>query len=471
MILTAILIILSCFSLLYWRHSLVSPSLLFCTGFVIAVIFCSAFADSWGYQMSVNCAMVISVGSIIFVVAAMITDPFIDAIIRRRKPQSTTASLKDVQQASYLVLILLAFFQLLMVVLTLKALLDMSGTNSLTDAILSYRYDATYSPTGALLPTPIRQLRYLCIFGMPYLTYLMSAAILQRKNLKYILLLAVNIIISFALNIIVGSRTTGVELIICGLITFLLLKQSFGTKRFNLQLFLRQGAAITIVVIILLLSFQSFAIGRSGTSSIGTYLGVYIGAPVHNLDCFIRDRMGQTNPPIWGYMTFIRTINYIGQHVGIDSLVYPLDLPYLRANGIETGNVYTIYYAFLYDFGIWGVPALVAVMSAASQILYKLALRKETSILQRVFVISYSYASFQIFSSFFSNKFYESVLSVNMLRRTAYLVLFIIFFETLNRLIRKTKIKQANTHQKWFPALRDTGEMDAYGEREAQLPL
>lgn len=87
----------------------------------------------------------------------------------------------------------------------------------------------------------------------------------------------------------------------------------------------------------------------------------------------------------------------------IDSWVYELDLPFLRSNGYVCGNVYTTFYAYLYDFGVTGVIVLMILMGLISQVLYQKATKpskrnRRYSI--NLWIIVYSYVFYSLAFSF-----------------------------------------------------------------------
>ena len=109
-----------------------------------------------------------------------------------------------------------------------------------------------------------------------------------------------------------------------------------------------------------------YIVGRSQADmdfeAVAMSMFIYAGAPIFNLDIYLQNSWEQTHG-IFGELTFIRLINWLGIKFGESSLVYELDLPFLSYRNYDLGNVYTTFYAFIYDFGFLGVVFLTGFMA------------------------------------------------------------------------------------------------------------
>ncbi|KLD60505.1 hypothetical protein WP50_09840 [Lactiplantibacillus plantarum] len=97
-------------------------------------------------------------------------------------------------------------------------------------------------------------------------------------------------------------------------------------------------------------------LGREvGSFSKANYLAIYFGAEIKNLDTFIQAGQFPIRPHgTFGAQTFLEFNRTFGKFFGSNATVI-LDLPFQNINGLSLGNVYTTFYAFLYDFGYRGV--------------------------------------------------------------------------------------------------------------------
>ena len=89
---------------------------------------------------------------------------------------------------------------------------------------------------------------------------------------------------------------------------------------------------------------------------------------------------------------------------------------YMSVNGFGLGNVYTIYYSFISDLSYLGLFIFIPIMSLVSQIIYKSALKFNRFNGNKpgasIFLVLYGYMISKIIFSFFSNRFYENILSM-----------------------------------------------------------
>ena len=129
-------------------------------------------------------------------------------------------------------------------------------------------------------------------------------------------------------------------------------------------------------------------------------------------------------PDIWGKETFAYFINWIGNKTGDANLIYNLDLPFIKLNDFNMGNVYTTFYMFVYDFSTIGVIWCTAIMAAISQIFYELSIEnKKTKIFT---IIMYSMIVPQLALSFFSNKFYEAFATYTFMQKIVIILILIL---------------------------------------------
>lgn len=142
------------------------------------------------------------------------------------------------------------------------------------------------------------------------------------------------------------------------------------------------------------------------------YIAIYCGASIKNLDSFLTESIVHSD--IWGKMTFINIIHYIGARFGIQGLNYSISLNYNSIGAYALGNVYTIYYAFIKDFGYIGMLLLVALMAIISQVVYEKM--KTTYTRSNILSIVYCFIVGLLAFSFFSNKFYEGVFDMNFIK-------------------------------------------------------
>ena len=247
------------------------------------------------------------------------------------------------------------------------------------------------------------QLCYTVCKGCGYIWgyVLMNQLALRRKINKLLLLCYVS---SLASCLLTGSRTIFLYSLL-GLLPAYLINRVGVTGKIKTEF--RSIIKIVGVVFLVFISFMSLGqlIGRVAEQyDFFSYIEAYLGAPLANLDQFLQKT--HSSPKWWGYNTFGFQYNYLGAKLGRPEWKYVLDLPEIRYGTVTKSNVYTTFYAFIYDFGYLGM-VLVPIMGFLMGWLYKKANQgayDEITISKMLYTYEFSCVMF----CFFSNRIYES---------------------------------------------------------------
>jgi len=391
------------------------------SGFVPSSFLAFFYVRKWSLDLSNPTLYVLAGGSILFSVTSIITYILLNAT-RAKKHKSYITS--DDFNAPYVEKWKLIFFVLLQILVLywiIKALFAIGNTSQLSQAIYYYRYTTTFTNDIIELPRFLALFRGLCMAAGYIWVYLLILGILNR-NKKNFFLLIINLVFCCIINMMFGSRTGIIQLFFAGMIQYYMItgKRNEWKTKFKIKHIIYA----LIIVVIMIASFQMLGgiIGRGSTTNFNDYIAKYLSAEIKNLDIYIRKH--DFGSQIEKNQTFIYAINYLSRKLGKPSWRHQLDLPFLKINGFNLGNVYTAYYAYLYDYGYIGVVFCTMLMAVISQIIfYKAAYKKEK--IMSVYIIIYSYLGFAILFSFFSNKFYEMVFNRTFVR-------FVIFWYLLN---------------------------------------
>lgn len=250
-------------------------------------------------------------------------------------------------------------------------------------------------------------------------------------NGNFDLIYGTNIFLYILLSLMGGSRSETFRVITAAMFLWYIFYKakkgtSFKVKPVLIKLFL-----VMSIIVLVFISFI-FIIGRTKADMDLEYtitaIFIYAGAPIFNLDIYLGNPWQQTHG-IFGELTFYRLINWIGSKLGDSSLVYELDLPFLSYQNYNLGNVYTTFYAFVYDFGIAGVVVLTAIMAVACIWLYnriKAVWIMDANI--SFCMICYAFLVNDIVMLPFSNRFYETVFNVGTIYKLVilYVVVYIV---------------------------------------------
>lgn len=391
---------------------LLRPEILYVAGFIPASFLALFYVKKWNLNLANQTLGVLIGGAALF----GITSIFTYMLLSLKKPRAYKIySVSDDFKVPYVEkwkLVFFILFQILVLLWIIRALLRVGNTSQLSQAIYYYRYTTTFTDETIQLPTLLVYSRVFCIAAGYVWVYLLILGILN-KNRKNFLLLIINLVFCCIINMMFGSRTGIIQLFFAAMIQYYMIlgKRSGWKNKFEIK----NVVYVLILVLAMIASFQMLGgmIGRSSTTDFNDYIAKYLSAEIKNLDIYIRKH--NFGSRIEENQTFIYAINYLSGKFGKPLWRHQLDLPFLHINGFNLGNVYTAYYAYLYDFGYIGVVFCTMLMSAISQILfYKAAYKKEKII--SIYIILYSYIAFAVLFSFFSNKFYEMVFNMNFIR-------------------------------------------------------
>ncbi|EPC71712.1 polysaccharide polymerase [Lacticaseibacillus paracasei subsp. paracasei Lpp126] len=377
-----------------------SPSFVFAASFVFCTAWAVAFSREWGLGLHSNTFWVLFLGVFEYIaVATFIHALFVAAKpVGQRKRADRLSGLTYIQIDSWKKIVFI-IFELLTVAYISWILMKEVGTTSLPTAISTYRNSINSSIQVYTFPKPMVLMRTVTNASGYWFIYVMINNRLATKKNDYLVLSIVLLsIVSWSM---LGGRNNVVNLIIgfIAILSLLIRRKNGKTWTINFK-----GLLVGIIVgIICLYSFQLFGslLGRTSDSSPLEYLAKYCGAEIKNLDLFIRNGMFPNKSMPWGSQTFV---NFVRLKVHYN---YPLTLPFQSVNGFNLGNVYTTFYAFLYDFGYIGVGVLTAIMAAITQIVYEIAKLSKSRISPSIFVVIYGFFFSSIALSFFSDKFYE----------------------------------------------------------------
>lgn len=241
-----------------------------------------------------------------------------------------------------------------------------------------------------------------------------------------------NILFYLLFSMMGGGRSEAFRTVTACIFVWYIFYRKYLGKQFNIRIVLLKIISLLIVVSLFFISFIHI-IGRSQADmdleSAIISMFVYAGAPIFNLDIYLQNPWPQTHG-IFGELTFIRFINWLGVKTGDSSLVYELDLPFLSYHNYDLGNVYTTFYAFIYDFGFIGAIFLTGIMAWMSLWLYnKINFADVFSNKLSMCIVCYAYLINDIIMLPFSNRFYESIGNIGTWYK---LIVFFAFMKIFN---------------------------------------
>lgn len=429
-ILFIILSILLLICLIIYKNDIISPSISFCSTFVICTLIALVNTNTWNLKLNSLALEIVFLGVFFFVLGTL-TITGGSNLIRKNKHIS---SLNDNQYItlSKLRLIIFLLFQILIRVLQYYVIIKNVGGGSFNNVISTYHY---MSEQDNLLYDPflIRFGNIICNASGYLLGYILVNNYFKAKVSSKLLI--INVIIVILGSMLSGQRTDAFAIIVSIIAYYFIFinrkkvwKLSFNIKRITI---------FGILLFIFIISFKNLGmiLGRGSDINSSDYIFSYLGAQIKNLSIITENNIVHSN--IFGEQTFHQLYEVIGKYMGIDVSILPKtnNFSYNFVNGHPLGNVYSTFVPFFLDFGLKGVVVISFLMGGFSQYIYNRV--KYISNYKDRYIdyssILYGYIYFPIIFSFFSNKFFEMVFSIRLIYYMIAIFLLHLFF------IRQTK--------------------------------
>lgn len=432
------------------NRELMSPAVLYSGAFAFSGLWALAYAGKWFLEPSSLTVLVLVGGGLEFVFVTWFIHLFFSSIrskqvMNEQAPgyspddQGLDAGEEKIKPWTIATwkIVLIVVVLIIGILYTIYEIRKIGGGMSLGEAIYYVRVQTIFTVNGNTLPrlvSIIRNFSLSCGFFFGYIL-VRERVYFHKLSLSNILI----VLLAIVTTLLMGDRTEMVVVLIAIFCYyyFLLRTKNNRSKPNNKKFII---GVVTVGTVVLLL-FPQIAnlLGResdAGSNSLD-YLSVYIGAEIKNLDIFLRTSTIPVTGSVWGSQTFVNILPWFAKIFNFTLPAEGLILPFQTINGVYLGNVYTTYYAYLYDFGIWGVFTLVPVMAGISQLFFEriLATRNPNHVPYSILI--YSNIVSTLVLSFFSNKFFEQIFARSF-------VLIILFWVFLNIFVFENGIRQSS---------------------------
>ncbi len=395
---------------IFFDRSICSPSFILCTAFTLASADLITMYEYWDANLHWNTYFVICGGCLLFSVVCY----FVKFIMSNVHIKSSGYSLNylprvkgEIEISQFKLFLILAFNSAVIVLVAYKVIkiarhFGMGG--SILGSFGAYAELSKFSTKNTSLGK-LALLYNLCKAG----GYIWGNMFIMKlfKTKKVDLLLLGCYFTALCSTFITGSRG-GAAYMIMSLIPsiYLCRKKQFVKKPIKKRYFFFLG--IVGIGVLLSFKFLGSAIGRDMKHEVSawTYASIYLGAPIKNLDYFLQ--RPHNLPKVFGCTTFYYQIQSYAIEHDIKTLIYEFDLPFMSFNGHNSGNVFTMFYTFVYDFGYKGVVILTSIMAFVLQVIYESMIKsinKPFSFSRLLYMYEFPFVVF----AFFSNKFYEGL--------------------------------------------------------------
>ena len=439
-----VLLLLLITSFIINKKDYISPAFIFTFGFFFQGIWVLLFHKQWNLNMHLNTFLVITLGVAEFILVNYLVKLFMNR--KNKKNEKTDVKLKVININTILEILYFVFIigagaiYLYYVVNAVHG--NFKSIGAIADAISAYDSLNKFSEDIDKIPFVINNINFAVVASGYWFMYVAINNFFAEKKVKIIeILIILGTIVS---SMLCGSRTPVFMMAVAGICYYFVLY----FKKLNYQNIFKKKTFIIIACVgvsfILLFAPLAKLLGREVKMGSMNYLSIYCGAEVKNLDSFLQENGHIFKYELFGSQTLHSAYQTVGSKlsfIGVDE--YRLDLRFRRVNGIELGNVYTTFYAFIYDFGYVGLAILVAIMGIVCGFLYEYIMKIKNLDKIRISILIYGVIFGCLALSFFSDKFYEDLFSMGFVKKLIIWTLCSVVFckinyrKILNKIIKK----------------------------------
>lgn len=420
-----ILLFLLLFLIVTYKGDVAEPSVLFTAGFTLAVFNGLTNYNAWNFHLSLTTCSVISLGAIIFSSVCIGVKTFYNKYFIKDKENRPFSIPQQIILPNWVYIFGLAYTILSLFIVSRQIIaltMPYGGDGSLTRAIGLYDNITKFSTEGVAMHG-IASFLYLTVNASTYIWLFLAIRSLVIHTLRADLFACINVLAAVPMTVISGGRNNLIQLGVAALAFWALFTRQ-NNRWQSINFSFRTLINFVIIALIALASFKPALslLGRqAGDSTAYEYLSIYIGAPIKNLD----DYLTQTMTPAlsvtttrWGDMTFASTRASFPMLFGNTILDWLRWQPFQYYGTKDLGNVYTTYYAFIFDWGIAGAMIAIAIMAFLSQLCYEVSVHslKSSGTTIPLSVLLYGSVSYCCAFCFFSNRWVSTLINRTMLR-------------------------------------------------------
>lgn len=342
----------------------------------------------------------------------------------------------------YILLIFLTLLAIVYVYHSIKSLTVSGSINSdFSDVIGEFNSATKAGNDEYSLPFTTSTILF-ALYGASYAYAYIFAASLKRNGRRNWHLPCILFVTGILGTFLSGNRTEVLGPIITFILFMLMLNEQsnhhLSLKNIPIRIYI---ISIILIIVILLAAIASTSIfGRDASDNPLDYFSIYVGAPLQNLDYAVNDLHPSSDH--FGVNTF-RNIYPFFEKIGLvpeGSSV--IRFPFVARGIYFTGNVYTIYYALLLDFGFSGCLVAIFIMGAAMQFFYECAIRRMDIDFIPISCIIYGALNFYLFMSYFSTNFFQNIFTTGVFKTILGIVTICLYQHICNSFIIVPKQSQ-----------------------------
>lgn len=241
------------------------------------------------------------------------------------------------------------------------------------------------------------------------------------------------------ISLLSGARSNAFKLLLSFLLEWEIIRRMHQKcyKKGNAKL-LRNIVLLCLAVLVIFFSMAKL-LGRASYKNMFVTVVAYIGAPFMNLDIYLQAPWFSTE--VWGQETFHNFYSFVEATFHVDGLVYDWYQPYNYHHGIHLGNVYTMYYAYIKDFGFLGLLPMTVIPAAFYNGLYYRVMdfrSKKPALGWPLFLYCYMFGTLLVLT--FSHYFYADLLKTSSIRTYLWMTVFWVAFNKIKVRLRNKRL-------------------------------
>ena len=407
------------------KRNFFSPQILFVGGFILSSLYAIPFVEDMQLDFCADTMLVLCGGITLFVIASLVSSKVLDVFVKRKKWYPIIGD--SISVPSYYIevslwkLFLLCIFEFSSVVSLWNYLVKVSGTSDISKAMRFWDETNKFTEVTLDKPAIVSLLGMFTASAVYVMLYLLAHQIIYRYRSNFFMLV-VNVIIGCINSLLSGGRAGIIGFVFIFVVFLYYMYKIKNNWSVSLNRRVVIGGVVIALGVLVFLYFSAELMGRGKQSGIVHYTCVYLSAELKNLDIFLRK--GEYGTDIAHSQTLIRLREYLYKRYGFSGWGTKLDLPFQRVGDFTLGNVYTIFYMFMYDGGYFALVCYTMLMAFISQGLCKWAqysIRWNDKV--NIPLIIYAIVAYAVLFSFFSDKFYELILDVGFIRKLIIVIL------------------------------------------------
>lgn len=405
---------------------IISPPIFFNIGFVVACYFAILYYKEWDMQLlRMNTFLSIALGCSFFSLMSILLIKTCD--------KNNRSTISVFQPSNIFKRLRLKYFLFLCCILQILVLFlkihfykaAFGGYLSFSELLFASRMNFIDEDSVSVFPFWFRNVMQLFTV-LNFLFYALFSNLVflrEKKNRYLIVLLIVNILLQMGCSLFDGARGGVVSSLSCFILIFIM-KFFQWTGRRNLPIKVLARFFVLAIFIGILMKTSAEFVGRDTKEESSLYyFAYYCGGEIKNLDIYMGNEKFSNH---FGDATFLGLYSELNKYISIN-VPKVAENTFSEYKGLNLGNVYTTFYNFYYDGGLWGVMIFSTIMSVMStNIFLKIRRNKTWNLSLSEFV--YAQVCFSLLMCFFSNRFYTEIICVSFVKKIVYFLVVSYFF-------------------------------------------